>query len=290
MFINICIAGIILRLEPQRPLHISPEFAPFLTADSAKPDITVRVSWDWKEADVLHSAPLGRDLLLIYYREGGYCYCEMDGGDRPPIAQTKYTPDFSLVSCVINTDEFDVPQDHIRQILRMLPLRQILLAKDVLFLHSSQVLHQNKGILFCGPSGTGKTTQAKLWRDHRNAQIICNDRTLLRKEGNGWMTYGYPYDGSDPVGSNQRHSLGAIVVLRQGSENKIVRLKPVKAITRLMGQAIIDGWDPVSRGIAIENIALLLGDIPVYELTCTISEEAVTVLENTLLLEGIING
>lgn len=59
----------------------------------------------------------------------------------------------------------------------------------VLFFHAAQITYQETGILFAGPSGAGKTTQAKLWERFRNARIICNDRTLLRKQdGNGTAT------------------------------------------------------------------------------------------------------
>ena len=248
------------------------------------------MSWDWELSDKLCTAPIGRDQLLIYYREGGYCYCELDGGDRGAVAQTKYTPDFSLVNCVINTSEFEVEQDQVYQIMRMLPIRQILLWNNVLLLHASQVAHAHRGILFCAPSGTGKTTQAKLWRQYRNAQIICNDRTLLRKKDRQWMTYGYPYDGSEPVGSDQVYPLACLVLLQQGSENKIIRLKPVKALSLLMRQIIIDGWDPVSRRDAMELLAQVLDDVPIYSLTCTVSEEAVAVLENALQKEDFKNG
>lgn len=280
--INIAIAGIVLRLEARRPLKLTPEFLPFLVSDPTPADITVRVSWDWSTSDVLRTEPVGRDQLLIYYREGGYCYCELDGGERGPVAQTKYAPDFSVMTCTINTREFDVEQDHVYQILRMLPIRQILLAHGVLMLHASQVLHEQRGIVFCAPSGTGKTTQAKLWREYRGAQILCNDRTLLRKRGQQWLTYGYPYDGSEPVGSGQVQPLGCLVLLQQGSADQILPMKPTKAISLLMRQVIIDGWDPRSRSRAMELLAQVLGDVPVYQLTCTISERAVEILERTL--------
>lgn len=91
-----------------------------------------------------------------------------------------------------------------------------------------------------------------------------------------------PYDGSEPVGSDQIHPLSCLVLLQQGSVDQIVRMKPSKAISLLMKQVIIDGWDPRSRSKAMELIAQVLGDVPVYHLTCTISEEAVAILERTL--------
>lgn len=290
IYINLEIAGIVLGISAQKQLKIKPELLQFLVSESLPADITVEVSWDWKSAVSLRSKAIGRDMLLIYYRENGYCYCELDGGDRGAMSQTRYTPDFSQVSCIINTEDFHVDHDYVHQILRMLPIRQMVLSRSVLFLHASQVMYENKGILFSAPSGTGKTTQAKLWRQFRNAEIICNDRTLLKEANGAWRTYGYPYDGSEPVRSNQVLTLGAIVLLQQASENKIVRLSPAKALSLLLGQSVIDTWNPESRLRAIELIARMLEKIPVYQLGCTISEQAVTVLEHALQKEGIIHG
>lgn len=253
-------------------------------------DIKVHVSWNWNESIQSKSNPIGRDQLLIYYFENGYYYCELDGGDRAPVSRTQYTSDFSFVKCVINADEFDVPQNKIHQILRMLPIRQMLLHKNILFLHASQILYKDLGIVFSAPSGTGKTTQAKLWRKYRNAEIICNDRTLLKEVDGKWNTYGYPYDGSEPVANNKINTLSCIVLLQKSNENKIVQLNPAKAISLLMKQVVIDGWDSISCKKAIDLIVRMFEIIPVYLLSCTVSEEAVAVLEEKLGKEESENG
>ena len=66
----------------------------------------------------------------------------------------------------------------------------------------------------------GKTTQAKLWERFRNARIICNDRTLLRKQDGNWYSYGYPMDGSQPVRSGEVHVAGCIVLVKQSQNGK----------------------------------------------------------------------
>ena len=57
-----------------------------------------------------------------------------------------------------------------------------------------------------------------------------------------------------------------------------------------MSQLVIDGWDPGSRQRAVELIFALFEHVPIYDLGCTISEEAVAVLEEALQKEGIIHG
>lgn len=290
IIINIQFAGVILRIVSERALEITEEFVPFLASPTAEPDITVQVSWCLTEAEFLHLPPVGEDMLTTYYDDGQYMYCELNGGTRGPVAQTKYLPDFSYVKCAVRSDASIYPQDKIYQILRMLPLRQMLLYKKVLFLHASQVLYQDRGIVFTAPSGTGKTTQAKLWCDLRGADMICNDRTLIRRSDNHWLTYGYPFDGSEPVISDKVCRLGCIVVLRQGNENRITRLSPAKAITSLMEQTVINGWFADARQMALELIMEVFEDCPIYLFQCTADASAVSVLENLLRKEGVLNG
>ena len=135
---------------------------------------------------------------------------------------------------------------------RMLPMRAILLRFHTLFLHAAQVSLKGTGILFTAPSGTGKTTQAKLWKKYRNGQIVCSDRTLARKINGVWKTYGYPLDGSEPVRSGEVNRLGCIVLLRQDAVCRIERLRPAKAVGSLMQQAVMDCWDGDAKSQVME--------------------------------------
>lgn len=270
-------------------IEIPPELKPFITAPVAAPDVTVHISWDWHEAENHHAALLGADHLLTYYRTDSHYICELTGGSRSCIAQTIYTHDFSHMKCVVNTDDWNVPQKSLRQFLRMLPIRQILLHHRVLFLHSSQILYRNHGILFTAPSGTGKTTQANLWAHHRSAELLCNDRTLLRKHNDTWISYSYPNDGSQPVIGSFSASPCCIVVLEQGKENLVRRLKLPQATASLLSQTVFDTWDPISRIQATELILTLYRDLPVYLFSCTADLSAVQTLESTLIKEECLN-
>lgn len=117
------------------------------------------------------------------------------------------TPDFSHIQCVLNLDNYVYIPQQMDFILRTLPMRAIFQQFGTLFFHAAQIAVKETGILFTAPSGTGKTTQAKLWEKYRGARRICADRTLVRRLPEGWRTFGYPLDGSEPICSEEEHAL-----------------------------------------------------------------------------------
>lgn len=264
-----------------REILIEDSYRPFLVP-STVPDVTVHVSGDWENSRKPSGEPIGEDILHYYYAEGEDRFCILRGGSRGPVSCTVYTEDFSEIVCTINESAYKLPNQSLQLLLRMLPMCGIFTHFNTIFLHSSQIVYQGKGILFSAPSGTGKTTQAKLWKSVCGADIICNDRTLIRKVNGEWRTYRYPLDGSEPCNGNYIFPLGAIVYLQQGMVNRVTRLNPQKTISLLMPQMVIDHWNNMVCRKSFQVLLELFGDIPVYELTCTPDPRAVEELKREL--------
>lgn len=279
MNINLCLGGLRFHIESDRALTVNPELEHFLTEDAAAADVTVHVSWDWEALCLPQSPPLGEDAISRYYMDGDICFCLTRGGPKGPVACTRYPREMDHMLCVLNERPFLAPPKTLASVLRFLPMRAIFQRFGVLFLHAAQIGWRGRGVLFAAPSGTGKTTQAKLWVQERGAELLCNDRTLVRRTGGVWRTYGYPVDGSEPVRSGAVRPLGCVVVLEQGRENRVLRLRPGRAAGLLMRQAVIDTWSAGARSAAMEQILTLLEEIPAYLLTCTPDGRAVAALE-----------
>lgn len=286
MKIRLYLGGIEFELDSERDLIINPEFCKFQKDCPGAPKVSIKISWDWEHATLPESEMVGADLLHRYYQEDNKCFCTALGGYKGLIASTCYTPDFQEVVCTINEKPFLEPPKTIGSIFRLLPVKEIFRYYGTLFLHASQISYHGKGILFAAPSGVGKTTQAKLWRTYRNAEIICNDRVLIRKSDGVWRSHGYPIDGSEPVVSNQVNLLGGIVILQQGAENEAKRLTSGKAISLLMRQVVIDAWSSEARNQVLDRLAELVTDVPVFLLSCTPDEGAVIELEKNLKEKG----
>lgn len=161
-----------------------------------------------------------------------------------------------------------------------------MLLKDAMVLHCSVLKVKDGVILFSGPSGIGKSTQARLWEKYRMARVINGDRTLLKKEDNVWTSLGWPICGSSEICYNESYKVKAVVFLGQGEDNYGRRLRYFDAIKLLISQITVNGWNPQF----VEQIWNLVEDfaaqIPVIEYICNMEQSAVDTLED--LLEDIV--
>lgn len=149
-------------------------------------------------------------------------------------------------------------------------------------LHSSYIVYQNQAILFTAPSGTGKSTQADLWKKYRGVEIINGDRTLLTKDRNQFYANGWPICGSSNICHNRRYPLKAIVMLEQGPTNVIRELTGIEKTRRLLKEITINYHNQEYLDNALNFIEQLIKELPIITLSCTISQEAVDILDDYL--------
>ena len=160
-----------------------------------------------------------------------------------------------------------------------------LLSEGVLHLHSSFVLYQDKALLFTGPSGIGKTTQAELWRDYQGALIVNGDAALLRRMEDGWWAFGTPVHGSSPYCENRQAPMVGLVVLEQGPENRLTRLDDFQALTSCLPEFYRPQMDGETEEVFWNSVDSLFREVPVYRLTCRPDREATELVKQELFKE-----
>ena len=151
-----------------------------------------------------------------------------------------------------------------------------------LILHCAYIEYNGRGILFSAPSGVGKSTQASLWEKYRNSVTVNGDRALLRKKEGKWLACAWPVCGSSQICKRVDVPVHAIVMLRQGKKNSVMHLPPIEAFRQLYPQVTVNQWNPEFVQAVINGMEDLILQVPVWQLTCDISEEAVQCLENAL--------
>lgn len=159
--------------------------------------------------------------------------------------------------------------------------RQLLL-RDACVLHASYVDICGEAILFTGPSGMGKSTQAGLWVEHACAQVINGDRALLKKHEGKWHVFGYPTCGTSGICINRNLPLRAIVVLSQAPENRIEALSPAAKIRALTAATELYPWVSDEFDMALKIASDVSAHVPVIRLCCRPDRDAVDVLKHHL--------
>lgn len=166
-----------------------------------------------------------------------------------------------------------------------LAFEDVLINHQAFILHSSFISWQNNGILFTAPSGTGKSTQADLWKKYEDADIYNGDRTIIRKIDGKYYGFGSPYAGSSGIYRNESAPIKAIIVIEQGPDNVIRRLRGREAFLPLFRETLMNTWNKEY----MEKMTDLLMDaayqIPVYHLSCRPDQDAVNTVKNEILKE-----
>lgn len=149
-------------------------------------------------------------------------------------------------------------------------------ASGTVLFHAAVVSHEGKGYMFLGPSGTGKSTHARLWLKYIDGTALVNDdNPVVRLADDGLpVVYGSPWSGKTPCYRNVSYPLGGIVLLSQAPYNKIHRLGGIHAYASLVASISGKRWDSrVADGLhATENA--LASTVPVWHLECLPDEEA----------------
>ena len=157
----------------------------------------------------------------------------------------------------------------------------LFLSHDRLLMHAALVRWRGRGILFTGPSGMGKSTQAGLWQRYLGAEILNGDKAVfhLDREIRAW---GSPYAGTSGIYRNEMAIPAGIVSLGQGEQNEIQPLTGREALLELMPRMATAPWAGKWHGRGVDLALDLLERVPVYRLSCRPDRGAVELTRRTL--------
>ena len=108
------------------------------------------------------------------------------------------------------------------------------LHRNAVAIHASAIRYRDRGVLFLGESGTGKSTHSRLWRKNIPGTALLNDDSPILGLADGTVrVWGSPWSGKVPCYRNGSCPAAAIVRLVQAPENRIRRLSPIEAFCAL---------------------------------------------------------
>ena len=172
--------GMTFVLEADSPIADSPMCEPFRVGAGEPADHTVRLTFSDRVPDPPQNA-LRQGPLYRWYT--GSARCTLQRYSAPG-----RTPQFTYAETRPGHTDLVFAESYrtgasARVVLESAGLFDILADAGMLVLHSAYIVtRRGEGILFSGPSGIGKSTQAALWQRYGAAQTVNGDRALVRPD------------------------------------------------------------------------------------------------------------
>lgn len=154
--------------------------------------------------------------------------------------------------------------------------------------HAAVVKYQDRGYMFLGKSGTGKSTHARLWLKYNEGSELLNDdnpvvRFYTTADGKGYAkVFGSPWSGKTPCYKNDECVLGGLVLLFQAPYNKITRLRAIQAYAAIRPCISGKRWEKSIADGLHETENSLVANVPVWYLECLPDEAAATLCRKTI--------
>lgn len=150
--------------------------------------------------------------------------------------------------------------------------------KGTLLVHSSVIKNNGTGYLFLGKSGTGKSTHSSLWLKHiEGSELLNDDNPVIRICADEIVVFGSPWSGKTPCYKNDSVPIGAFVQIKQESENRILRNRPLQAFAVLLPSMSAMKWDKRIYNSICDSVGRLIEHVPLYTLGCRPDQEAAEV-------------
>lgn len=158
-------------------------------------------------------------------------------------------------------------------------------ANGIIF-HSSAIMVDGKAYLFTAPSGTGKSTHTRLWREllGDRAVMVNDDKPIIRYIDGKFYVYGTPWNGKHHLDTNCRAEIKAICKIEQAKENSISKASTAEMLLTIFNQTIRPE-DPAQMDRLLNLTDKLLTQVELYKLGCNISKEAAELSYTTMSKE-----
>ena len=155
--------------------------------------------------------------------------------------------------------------------------------RATLLMHSSVVRKDDKGYLFLGVSGTGKSTHTTNWlRFIPGTDLLNDDNPVVRVIDDQVLVFGSPWSGKTPCYRDVEAPVGAFVQLKQAPFNRISRLDTIEAYSYLVPSCSVMKWDRRVYLSISETVGSVLEHTPVFFLENLPDEAAVQLSHSTL--------
>lgn len=152
-----------------------------------------------------------------------------------------------------------------------------------MIVHASVIKSDDKGYLFMGKSGIGKSTHNALWCTHiPHSELINDDKPIVRIIDGAPFVFGSPWSGKTPCYRNIELPIGGFIRLKQAKENKIRKLNPIESYASLMSSGSGMPWEKELADAKDRILQRIIITTPCWVLECLPDKAAALLCANTV--------
>ncbi len=267
--LNLNIADFTIKLYADFPFELESGYFPFITKqDTNTPDVEIfclkgipaNALDDYKL--VFEAENSEQRFYSIYMKNKALAFIMYDQQNKNQIQQIAYLNEDLSIWEVYILPEVDQKPLPLKYPMGPIMLHYLAQKCSAVMMHASCVFDGEKGRMFTGFSGNGKSTMSKIWADQGNL-IINDDRVIIRKTSEGYFAYNTPMFYQDIP---KKAPLHAIYLISHSPANKIKKLTGAMAISRVMAFCIQNNFEKQLIKNHLDFFSKLCVEIPVYDL------------------------
>lgn len=134
---------------------------------------------------------------------------------------------------------------------------------NMLLLHGAAIEYKNKAYLFMAPSGTGKSTHIRYWKEVlKDVHIINGDKPIIDDKA---YLYGTPWCGKERWGKPVSFKLDSLIFIERDSHNHIEKLEAKDCLNSLLKAVYLPKKE---HERVFDLINKIFSNIPIYKMYC----------------------
>ncbi len=215
----------------------------------------------------------------------GYCMIIQPPSFQQPILLAKMNNNFKNITVYLKKDilkrekNLALFSNPVGYPLIQILLIYILSIRQGALVHCAGIGIRDKGYIFPGKSGAGKSTIARLFAERKGIVLFSDDRIAVRKHNRFFKVYGTPWPGDAGIAENREAQLSGIFFISHGSENKINKISPKQALDRILPVTSIPWYDRQIFPKVLDLCEDLITHVPAFEFIVRPVPEAIDVFE-----------
>ncbi|HSJ65538.1 MAG TPA: hypothetical protein VK922_16720 [Gemmatimonadaceae bacterium] len=139
---------------------------------------------------------------------------------------------------------------------------RLLARRGAVIVHASSVADDGDAFVFLGHSGAGKSTLAEI-AESCGAQVMSDDRTVLRVDHGHVVAAGTPWHGSYASGAPDAARVRGLFLLEQAQTNAVVPLHVAHAFSELMVRTVRPTAEAAEQRAVVDVVQRIVETMPV---------------------------